>query len=66
MMDEIGKLHPNNVRGILKFANDRNILLINSSPIENDALAFKHIYKLKKDDQSITRVNRILTQYTAE
>src|ERR1035438_1365629 len=29
MMDEIGKLHPNNVKGILKFANDRNILLIN-------------------------------------
>jgi len=66
MMDEIGKLHPNNVRGILKFANDRNILLINSSPIENDALAFKHIYKLKKDDKSITRVNRILSQYPTE
>jgi len=65
MMDEIGKLHPNNVRGILKFANDRNILLINSSPIENDALAFKHIYKLKKDEKSNnTRVNRILTQFS--
>ena len=67
MMDEIGKLHPNNVRGILKFANDRNILLINSSPIENDALAFKHIYKLKKDEKSNnTRVNRILTQFSEE
>jgi hypothetical protein len=67
MMDEIGKLHPNNVRGILKFANDRNILLINSSPIENDALAFKHIYKLKKDnDGNNTKVNRILTQYTVK
>jgi hypothetical protein len=67
MMDEIGKLHPNNVRGILKFANDRNILLINSSPIENDALAFRHIYKLKKDEKSnITKVNRIVTQLTAE
>jgi hypothetical protein len=64
MMDEIGKLHPNNVRGILKFANDRNILLINSSPTENDALAFKHIYKLEKDDKSITKVKRILTQHT--
>lgn len=64
MMDEIGKLHPNNVRGILKFANDRNILLINSSPIENDALAFKHIYKLNKDEKSITRVKRILSQYS--
>jgi len=66
MMDEIGKLHPNNVRGILKFANDRNILLINSSPIENDALAFKHIYKLKKDEKDITRVNRIITQFSEE
>lgn len=62
MMDEIGKLHPNNVRGILKFANDRNILLINGSPIENDALAFKHIYKLRKDEQGVTKVNRIMTQ----
>jgi Protein of unknown function (DUF3584) len=66
MMDEIGKLHPNNVRGILKFANDRNILLINSSPIENDALAFKHIYKLNKDEKSITRAKRIMTQYSEE
>jgi len=66
MMDEIGKLHPTNVRGILKFAKDRNILLINGSPIENDALAFNHIYKLHKDDKSITKVNLILTQHTEE
>lgn len=64
MMDEIGKLHPNNVRGILQFAKDRNIRLISGSPIENDALAFDHIYKLSKDDKSITRVKRILTQYS--
>lgn len=66
MMDEIGKLHPDNVRGILKFANDRNIWLINGSPIENDALAFTHIYKLDKDDKSITRVKRILSQYSEQ
>ena len=63
MMDEIGKLHPNNVRGILKFANDRNILLINSSPIENDALAFTHIYRMRKDERSITQVKRIISQH---
>ena len=39
MMDEIGKLHPNNVNGILKFANDRNIILINGSPTERSARA---------------------------
>jgi len=66
MMDEIGKLHPNNVRGILQFAKDRNIRLISGSPIENDALAFDHIYKLSKDDKSITRVKRILTQYSGQ
>jgi hypothetical protein len=63
MMDEIGKLHPTNVRGILKFANDRNILLINGSPIENDALAYTHIYKLNKDAESMTKVNLIITQH---
>jgi hypothetical protein len=63
MMDEIGKLHPTNVRGILKFANDRNILLINGSPTENDALAYRHIYKLEKDSKSNTRVKRIITQH---
>lgn len=66
MMDEIGKLHPNNVRGILQFARDRNIRLISGSPIENDALAFDHIYKLSKDEKSITRVKRIMTQYSEE
>lgn len=66
VMDEIGKLHTNNVRGIIKFANERNILLINSSPEERDALAFKHIYKLHKDEKSITIVKRILSQYTEE
>ncbi|HCW06684.1 MAG TPA: ATP-binding protein [Cytophagales bacterium] len=66
MMDEIGKLHPNNVRGILQFAKDRNIRLISGSPIENDALAFNHIYKLSKDEKSITRVKRILTQYSEQ
>src|SRR5690625_6274832 len=29
MMDEIGRLHPTNVKGILRFANERDIFLIN-------------------------------------
>lgn len=63
MMDEIGKLHPNNVAGILKFANDRDILLINGSPTEQDALSYKHIYKLEKDGDSFTRIRRVITQF---
>ena len=61
MMDEVGKLHPNNVRGILKFANDRNINLINSSPQSFDALAYRYTYKLAKDDKNITIINRLIT-----
>ena len=63
MMDEIGKLHPNNVKGILQFANDRNILLINGSPTENNALDYRHIYKLEKDANRFTRIKRIITNY---
>ena len=61
MMDEIGKLHPENVRGILKFANDRNIFLINSSPQSFDALAYRYTYKLAKDQNAVTLVNRLIT-----
>lgn len=61
MMDEIGKLHPENVRGILKFANDRNINLINSSPQSFDALAYRYTYKLAKDKNSVTLINRLIT-----
>lgn len=61
MMDEVGRLHPTNVRGILKFANDRNILLINGSPVEQDAMAYRHIYELRKDKQSQTQIRRLIT-----
>lgn len=61
MMDEIGKLHPNNVEGILKFANVRNIYLINSSPTTYNAMAYKYTYSLIKDDKSNTVVKTLLT-----
>ena len=61
MMDEIGKLHPNNVEGILKFANVRNIYLINSSPTTYNAQAYRYTYALSKDEQSNTLVKTLLT-----
>lgn len=61
MMDEIGKLHPNNVEGILKFANVRNINLINSSPTTYNAQAYKYTYALSKDEKSNTVVKTLLT-----
>ncbi|PWJ55968.1 uncharacterized protein DUF3584 [Dyadobacter jejuensis] len=63
MMDEIGKLHPTNVKGILKFANDRNILLINSSPTSYNASEYRHTYKLSKDSNNITKVVKLLTNH---
>jgi Protein of unknown function (DUF3584) len=61
MMDEIGMLHPTNMRGILKFAAERNIFLINGSPIATDAQAYKNIYILEKDSKNFTKVKRLLT-----
>jgi hypothetical protein len=62
MMDEIGKLHPNNVKGILKFANDRNILLINSSPTSYNASDYKYTYILLKDSKNKTTVKRLVAK----
>lgn len=61
MMDEIGKLHPNNVEGILDFANKRNIYLINSSPTTYNASAYRYTYSLNKDERSYTIVKSLLT-----
>lgn len=54
MMDEIGKLHPTNVEGILHFANERNIYLINSSPTTYNAKSYKYTYELSKDSNNKT------------
>lgn len=61
MMDEIGKLHPSNVNGILQFANVRNIYLINSSPMGYNADIYKYNYLLTKDSKSQTHIKRLMT-----
>jgi hypothetical protein len=66
MMDEIGRLHPNNVKGILRFANERNILLINGSPTSQNATDYKYTYKLAKEQSNtdakkyITKINKLV------
>ena len=62
MMDEIGKLHPQNVKGILDFANARNILLINSSPTTYNVSDYRHTYLLDKDSKSQTVVHPLISQ----
>ena len=60
MMDEIGKLHPTNVKGILQFANVRNIYLVNSSPMSYNAYDYKYTYLLSKDPKSMTKIVPLL------
>ncbi|CAL2081789.1 DNA-binding protein [Tenacibaculum dicentrarchi] len=63
MMDEIGRLHPNNIKGILGFANQRNILLINGSPTSQNATNYKYTYRLSKE-QSKTDRKKYITKIT--
>lgn len=62
MMDEIGKLHPQNVKGILDFANARNILLINSSPTTYNVSDYRYTYLLQKDGKSKTVIHQLISQ----
>ena len=62
MMDEIGKLHPQNIKGILNFANARNILLINSSPTTYNVSDYRYTYLLQKDGKSKTIVHPLISQ----
>lgn len=62
MMDEIGKLHPQNVKGILDFANARNILLINSSPTTYNVSDYRYTYLLQKDGKSKTVIHPLISQ----
>lgn len=62
MMDEIGKLHPQNIKGILDFANARNILLINSSPTTYNVSDYRYTYLLQKDGKSKTVVYPLISQ----
>ena len=59
MMDEIGRLHPNNIKGILQFANSRNIYLINSSPTSYNPYDYRYTYLLSKHGVK-TKVEKLL------
>ncbi len=59
MMDEIGRLHPTNIKGILQFANSRNIYIINSSPTSYNPYDYRYTYLLVKEGVK-TRVTKLL------
>lgn len=59
MMDEIGRLHLENIKGLLQFAQSRNIYLINGSPMPYNPHDYRYTYRLTKDGVT-TRVARLL------
>lgn len=61
MMDEIGKLADENIQGILEFANQRNIFVVNSSPKAHRPLSYRHLYVLSKDSEANTIIRPILS-----
>ena len=61
MMDEIGRLADENIQGILNFANERDIFIVNSSPKAHRPLSYRHLYMLSKDKDAHTIVQPILS-----
>lgn len=67
IMDEIGLLADENIQGILDFANQRNIFVINSSPKSHRPLSYRRLYLLSKDEATNnTIIQPILSTKQAE
>jgi hypothetical protein len=60
IIDEVGILHDSNLKGLLRFANERNIFLINGSPNPNDVSVYKHTYQLSKNKERQTQIRHLL------
>lgn len=52
LIDEVGILHDSNVRGLISFASERNIRLVNGSPNSHNEQDYRHIYMFRKDPKS--------------
>ena len=49
----------------MKFANDRNILLINGSPTSYNATEYRYTYILSKNSKNFTTVKRLVQKIPA-
>ena len=65
-MDEIERLADENIQGILNFANQRGIFVVNSSPKAHSLLSYRGLYMLSKDRDTNTTVQSILSTREAE
>ena len=52
LIDEVGILHDSNVTGLITFASERNIRLINGSPNSHNEQDYRHIYMFRKNPKS--------------
>ncbi len=52
LIDEVGILHDSNVSGLIDFAGERNIRLINGSPNSHNEQDYKHIYMFRKNQKT--------------
>jgi hypothetical protein len=52
LIDEVGILHDSNVTGLITFAGERNIRLINGSPNSHNEQDYRHIYMFRKNPKS--------------
>lgn len=50
VLDEVGCIYNTNVKGMLKFANDRSFSVINVSPMPSNSSAYKYLYLLMNDE----------------
>ena len=62
LIDEVGILHDSNVTGLITFAGERNIRLINGSPNSHNEQDYRHIYMLrKKKGSNKTGITKIIS-----
>ena len=66
VMDEIGKLHPRNVKGILDFAGARGIFLVNGSPVPFNVTDYRHTYLLTREAGGRTVIRALLSRKEAQ
>ncbi len=60
IMDEIGMIHSSYIKGLLHFANRRNILLVNGSPEHRCCQYYKRTYLVRKDTRNVTTADLLL------
>ncbi|KOH44849.1 ATP-binding protein [Sunxiuqinia dokdonensis] len=62
LIDEVGILHDSNVTGLITFAGERNIRLINGSPNSHNEQDYRHIYIFRKNrDSNKTGITKLIS-----